>query len=137
MNCFYSRLSIFALKSFLLLTFLCALTATGFAEDGEKLFKNNCSRCHTIGDGKSTGPDLKDVASRVPQPADEWLFNWIKNNKKMIAAGDAYGVKVFNENGKQNMDVFDGVISDEDIKTLIAHIKNPPVKIEEIGRAHV
>lgn len=128
MNCIYPSVKQFFLKPFFLLTLFFASITYGWADDGAKIFKQNCSRCHTIGKGKLTGPDLKDVASRVPAPADEWLHKWIKNNKAMIASGDAYSVKVFADNGKQNMDVFDGVISDADISAVIAYIKNPPVE---------
>lgn len=122
----------FFLKSLFLLTFFLAFVNYGFSQpEGGKIFKQNCSRCHKLDDSKLTGPGMKGVADRVPQPADEWLFNWIKNNKKVMAAGDAYGLKVFNENGKQNMDVFEGVISDDEIKAVIAYIKNPPVEKKE------
>ena len=68
------------------------------------------------------------VTSRVPQPAEEWMHKWIKNNKAVLASGDAYAVKLFNENNKQNMDVFDGVLSDDDINSVIEYVKNPPVE---------
>lgn len=132
MNCFYSRSKQFFLNTFLLVTFMFGSVAMGFSQpDGGKIFKQNCSRCHKLDDTKLTGPGMKGVADRVPQPADEWLFKWIKNNKEVMKSGDAYGLKVFNENGKQNMDVFDGVISDEEIKAVIAYIKNPPVPVAE------
>lgn len=138
MNCFYASIKQFLLKSFTLLAFISVSAGFAFAEgDGGKLFKANCSRCHTVGKGKLTGPDLKDVATRVPQPADEWLFKWIKNNKAVIASGDAYGVKVFNENAKQAMDVFDGIITDDEIKTIIAYIKNPPVEKKDEAKQEV
>ncbi len=133
MNCIYSLVKQISLKPLFLLTFFFASLTYGWSADGAKIFKQNCSRCHTIGHGLLTGPDLKDVASRVPQPADTWLFNWIKNNKKVLASGDAYANKVFNENGKQNMDVMDGVISDDDIKAVIAYVKNPPVEAKPAG----
>lgn len=126
MNCFYSRLFHFFSKLFLLVTLTFVTANFAFAgDDGAKLFKQNCSRCHSIGKGIVTGPDLKDVHTRVPN--EEWLFGWIKNNKKMLASGDAYGTQRFNEFKQQGMDVFDGVISDEEIKTIIAYIKNPPI----------
>ena len=49
------------------------------AEDGAKLFKQNCAVCHSLGTNKITGPGLEGVATRVP--SDEWLAKWIKNNK--------------------------------------------------------
>ena len=130
MNCFYTRSKQFLLNFFLLISFVFGTANMGFAgADGGKLFKQNCSRCHTIGKGKLTGPDLKDVASRVPAPADAWLHKWIKNNKEVQKSGDAYALKVYNENGKQNMDVFDGVLSDADIDAVIAYVKNPPAAV--------
>lgn len=140
MICFYRGTRQFFSKSFFLLTIFISSVNFSFSQaDGGKIFKLNCARCHTTTDKKLTGPGLKDVASRVPAPADEWLFKWIKNNKEMIKAGDAYGVKVFNEYGKQNMDVFDGVITDDEIKAVIAYIKNPPapeVVKDEPGKGH-
>ena len=132
MNCFYASIKQFFLNSFIVIALVSVSAGFAFAGgDGGKLFKANCSRCHTIGKGKLTGPDLKDVASRVPQPADEWLHKWIKNNKAVLASGDAYATKVFADNGKQNMDVFDGVLSDDDINSIIAYVKNPPVEKKE------
>lgn len=124
MNCFYSRLFSSFFKHFFILTIFFAFSGNAFSADAEKLFKVNCSRCHTIGKGALTGPDLKDVHSRVP--SEEWMFNWIKNNKKMLAAGDAHAVKIYNENKQQAMDVFEGIISDDEIKAIMAYIKNPP-----------
>ncbi|HNO70973.1 MAG TPA: c-type cytochrome [Bacteroidia bacterium] len=121
-------------KPFLLLALVSMYASTAFAQaDGAKLFKSNCATCHTIGKGKLTGPDLKDVATRVPQPADEWLHKWIKNNRAVMASGDAYGIKVYNEYSKQAMTVFDGVISDEEITAIIAYMKNPPVEKKPEG----
>lgn len=129
MNCIYTSVKQFHLKPLLLLAFVFASFSYGWSADGEKLFKTNCSRCHTIGEGKLTGPDLMGVLSRVP--SEQWMFNWIKNNKAVLKSGDAYATKIFNENNKQNMDVFDGVLSDDDIKAIIGHIKNPPVAVVE------
>src|ERR1051326_3573873 len=106
MNCFYSRLINFFSKTFLLFIFIFSASVSFSAEDGAKIFKQNCSRCHRTDDQKLTGPGLQGIGSRRP---DEWLHNWIKNNKAVIKSGDAYAVKLFNDNGKQNMDVFDGV----------------------------
>ncbi len=123
----------FLLNLFFLLFFSASFISQGFAQpDAGKIFKQNCSRCHRTDDQKLTGPGLKGVADRVPQPADEWLFKWIKNNKEVLKSGDAYANKMFADNGKQNMDVFDGVISDEEIKAIIEYIKNPPVEKKEV-----
>lgn len=121
-------------RNFLLFIFFFLLfnffSPSSFSQsDGGKIFKQNCSRCHTTSDQKLTGPGLKGVGDRVPKPAEEWMHKWIKNNKAVLKSGDAYATKVYNENGKQAMDVFDGVLSDADIDAVIAYVKNPPAEV--------
>jgi mono/diheme cytochrome c family protein len=101
------------------------------AGDPKTTFKANCAVCHTLTDQKLTGPGLKGIADRAPK--GDWLFNWIKNNEKVIKSGDPYAVKIYNDNGKAAMSVFEGVISDDDIKGLVEYIKNPPVEVKPQG----
>lgn len=93
------------------------------AADGEKIFKQNCAVCHSIGKGKITGPDLLGVQARVP--SDAWLHDWIKNNNAVLAKGDAYGKKIFAENGGTPMTVF-ASFTDEELDAVITYIKTPP-----------
>jgi mono/diheme cytochrome c family protein len=125
MDTFYkkSKTQIFAIFSFLFLSFFLSVNQS-FAADGEKIFKQNCAVCHSLGSNKLTGPGLEGVMSRVP--SEQWLHDWIKNNKAMIASGDQYAVKVFNENNKADMTVFASTLSDEDITSVIGFIKSPP-----------
>src|SRR5436190_21627929 len=75
------------------------------AQDGAKLFKQNCAVCHASHtDQKLTGPGLKGVSDRVP-PGD-WMHKWILNTEKMIKSGDAYANKIYNANNKASMTVF-------------------------------
>lgn len=101
------------------------------AADGKTVFKQNCAVCHALSDQKITGPGLKGVADRVPK--GDWLFNWVKNNEKLIKAGDPYAVKVFNDNSHTSMTVFEGVVSDDDLKAVVEYIKNPPVEQKVAG----
>ncbi len=114
-------------KVFFPLFFLFFLTFsfTAKAVDGEKLFKQNCSACHKLDDKKLTGPGLKGVFDRVPQPAEEWLYKWIKNNEELRKSGDAYANKIFNDYGKVAMSSFTH-LSDEELKAIIATIKAGP-----------
>ncbi len=93
-------------------------------EKGEKLFKQNCSSCHAL-NKKVVGPALSGVEARVPQPSEAWLIKWIKNSTAVIKSGDAYGVKIFNEYNKSVMP--SQAVSDDEIKSILAYIKNPPV----------
>ena len=92
---------------------------------GEKLFKINCASCHKVTDQKLVGPGLKGVADRVPKPAEEWLIKWIKNSQALVKSGDAYAVKIFTEYNKSVMP--SQALSDDEIKSVLAYIANPPV----------
>lgn len=96
------------------------------AADGKTVFKQNCAVCHALTDQKLTGPGLKGIADRAPK--GDWLFNWVKNNEKVIKSGDAYANNIFHANGNMAMTVFEGTLSDDDIKAVIGFILNPPVE---------
>ncbi len=54
--------------------------------EGQQLFNQNCTGCHTIGGGVLVGPDLKDITqSRDPQ----WIKNFITDPSKMVASDPA------------------------------------------------
>ena len=65
-----------------------------FGQDTPDYFKNNCAGCHTIGGGRLTGPDLKDLSKRQER---EWLINFMMNPKAVIDSGDAYAQKILEE----------------------------------------
>ena len=104
------------------------------AADGGTVFKQNCAVCHSTGDNKITGPGLKGIADRAPKGT--WLHDWIKNNNKVIASGDAYAAKLVAANGSDAMSEFD-FLSDEDIAAVIEYIKNPPAPKVEAGASAV
>jgi mono/diheme cytochrome c family protein len=58
------------------------------AQEAAQFFKQNCASCHTIGGGRLTGPDLKDVTQR--QKDREWLLSFIVNPKAVLDGGDPY-----------------------------------------------
>jgi len=92
-------------------------------KDGSKIFKQNCAMCHRLDNQRLTGPGLAGVADRVPQPTNAWLFKYIKNNLQVKKSGDKYAQKLSNDGGGI-MTVFDGTISDEDIKALVNYLTN-------------
>lgn len=64
------------------------------AQDAAAYFKQNCVSCHTIGGGRLTGPDLKDVTARRDHA---WLLRYIPDPKAMIDAGDPAATQLFQE----------------------------------------
>jgi mono/diheme cytochrome c family protein len=81
---------------------------------GDALFKNNCAQCHAVND-KVVGPALAGITKRR---SISWLIPWVKNSSKVIAIGDEYAVKLFNDNSKQQMPAFPQ-LSDKDIKDIM------------------
>jgi len=75
----------------LLLLLVAPLAAQQPAAD---YFRQNCASCHTIGGGRLTGPDLKNVAQRKDRA---WLVQYMQNPKATIDSGDAYALQLQQE----------------------------------------
>lgn len=86
-------------------------------DQGETLFKDYCSACHTVNEGKLVGPDLANVHKRH---TEEWIVNFVRSSQTMIKSGDADAVALFEEFNKIIMP--DPGISDEEIKAIIGYI---------------
>ena len=63
-------------------------------QDAAAFFKQNCTSCHTIGGGRLTGPDLKDVTTRKDRG---WFVEFLQSPKSTIDSGDPYAVKLQQE----------------------------------------
>ncbi|MGE0568487.1 MAG: c-type cytochrome [Bacteroidia bacterium] len=121
---------------------LAAILLIGFsskisAQDGEKLFKQNCAVCHAAhSDQMLTGPGLKGIFDRAPK--GDWLKNWILNNEKLIKSGDAYANQIYTKYGKAAMTVFEGQLSEADVAAILDYVKNPPApKADQPGAVAV
>ncbi len=90
---------------------------TASAQDGEALFKANCTSCHAVKE-KVIGPALAGVETRR---TEEWLLKWIKNSQAMVKAGDADAVKLYNDYNKVAMTSFN--LKDDEIKAILAYTK--------------
>jgi len=66
------------------------------AQDPEavQFFRTNCASCHTIGGGRLTGPDLKNVEQRKDR---DWLIRFIMDPQGVIQSGDPYAQKLLEE----------------------------------------
>jgi len=119
-----------AIISLVLFSFFININSTS-AQDGEKLFKQNCAVCHSLGTNKIVGPGLEGVVSRVPSEA--WLAKWINNNQAVLKSGDAYAKKILAENNGVAMTTFTD-LKDDEIKALITFLKTPPKKEETVAK---
>lgn len=99
----------------------------GDPEKGKQLFNQNCAACHAL-NRKMTGPALANVETRLYEEEGlekEWLYSWIKNSAGMIASGDAYANKIYNEYNQAAMTAFP-TLSNEDIDNILAYTAAPP-----------
>lgn len=127
-----NNMSHFSLKSLFGAVFLFFAFSFGLkAQDGAKLFKQNCAVCHTVTDQVLTGPGLAGVFDRAPKGA--WLHDWILNNEKVRKSGDAYGNKIYDDYKKASMTVFEGQLTDQDVDAILAYIKNPPAPKTDVA----
>ncbi len=93
---------------------------------GKQLFNQNCAACHAL-NRKMTGPALANVETRLSENeglGKDWLYKWIKNSAGMIASGDAYANKVYNEYNQSAMTAFP-TLSNEDIDNILAYTAAP------------
>jgi mono/diheme cytochrome c family protein len=65
--------------------------ASASAQQPAGFFRQNCASCHTIGGGRLTGPDLKDVTARKDRA---WLVEFMLSPQGMIGRSDPYALKL-------------------------------------------
>jgi mono/diheme cytochrome c family protein len=72
-------------------------------------FRQNCMSCHTIGGGRLTGPDLKDVTQRKDRA---WLERFVQNPPAVMESGDAYALQLKEDARGVVMPIAPGMSSD-------------------------
>ena len=87
----------------------CLLPGILPAQETADYFRQNCMSCHTIGGGRLTGPDLKNVHERADQ---DWLMRFIRNPRGMIESGDAYAQQIYEDSRRVMMPVVAGMNED-------------------------
>lgn len=101
----------------LLLTLLFFATPRpAWAQDTPDFYRQNCASCHTIGGGRLTGPDLKDVTQR--QPDREWLIKFMMNPTPVLKSSDPYAKKILEASRGVPMPALPGMTRDRAEKLL-------------------
>lgn len=67
-------------------------------------------------------------------PSIDWMKSWIRNSAKLIASGDEYAVKIYNEYNKSQMTAFNN-FSDEQIMSILAYVKAEAEKPDVVATA--
>jgi mono/diheme cytochrome c family protein len=114
-------------KTLFLLSFIAVVSFnnTASAQDGAALFKEKCATCHRI-DKDLTGPALAGIEQRVPDK--KLLHAWIHNNQAVLASGNPYFTKLFQDWNRTPMNVFTE-LDEPQIEAILKYIREwkPPV----------
>lgn len=81
-----------------LLAALLGGSARAAGEDGKAIFGQLCQGCHTIGGGKTVGPDLKGIADLRDRA---WVKAFILAPNEVIASGDPIAKELVAQYGLQ------------------------------------
>ncbi|MBI2860131.1 MAG: c-type cytochrome [Chloroflexi bacterium] len=66
------------------------------ADDGRNLFETRCASCHTVGGGRTVGPDLKGILDKRDRG---WLIRFISTPDRLIAENDPLAAQMVKEYG--------------------------------------
>jgi cytochrome c551/c552 len=86
--------------------------------EAEKNFQA-CKVCHNISGPKLIGPSLSGILERRDKA---WIYKFVRNSTEVVQSGDAYAVKIFEENNKIPMPPHN--LTDAQIDDILAFINN-------------
>ena len=90
------------------------------AAEGQTIFNQNCSACHTIGGGRLIGPDLQNVTQRRDV---DWLQRMISAPDKMIASQDPTVMALLAD--YNNLQMPNLGLDQTQVQAVIAYLENP------------
>ncbi len=93
-------------------------TASAAGEKGQALFDQKCKGCHTIGGGKTVGPDLKGITARRDQ---DWLVKFTAAPDRLIAQGDPIATQLVKEYG---LPMPNPGVSEDQARDILAYIES-------------
>jgi cytochrome c2 len=112
----FVRLTLAAAAACALLWAYSTQAAQAQADQGSAIFASKCAACHTIGKGKTVGPDLKGITSTEDHA---WLEKWVASPSALISAGDPTATKLVKQYPLQMPDLG---LSTADVDAVLAYI---------------
>jgi len=107
--------------------------------DGEYLFRNRCSACHTIGQGdvrnveaRQIGPDLLGVTQQRDR---EWLERWVAEPDAMLDEKDPLAVALYEQWGRVPMPNMRLV--EKDAKSILGYIEQESLRIAAVRAGEI
>jgi cytochrome oxidase Cu insertion factor (SCO1/SenC/PrrC family) len=102
--------------------------------DGEYVFRNRCSACHTIGGGdvhnladQQIGPDLFDVTRQRDR---EWLERWLAEPDAMLAEKDPVALALYERYNRLPMPNMR--LTDKDVTSLLGYMERESQRIRDV-----
>jgi len=84
---------------------------------GKSIFETNCRSCHSLR-YSVTGPALAYIGQRR---SEEWLYDFIRHNDKVLSSGDCYARYIYNIYNKTPMNTFPE-LNRADVRHVIDYI---------------
>lgn len=112
--------SIILFASLLVLGFSEIQSSEDSARNGEVLYNQYCTPCHTL-DMTIIGPGLRDIHMKRDSA---WLYKWTTKSKKLIKSGDTAAVAIFNKHHKILQPDFK--LSPVQVNDIYEYIKSAP-----------
>ncbi|MEO0897709.1 MAG: c-type cytochrome [Bacteroidota bacterium] len=97
-------------------------------EEGETLYKANCTACHKM-QGALVGPQLEGVVARYEADGDlEWMKKWIRNAPGLLSQGDPKAIALAAQYNNKVMNGFTNLSTDQ-IESIVSYLRDwtPPV----------
>lgn len=89
------------------------------ASQGQQIFTQNCSGCHTVGGGKLVGPDLKGVTALRDK---QWLQAFIQNPNSKFDSGDPIATQLLADFNNLRMPALG--LSAADVDSVLAYLES-------------
>ncbi|MCU0433001.1 MAG: cytochrome c [Bacteroidia bacterium] len=96
--------------------------------DGQNLFKQNCSSCHSASDQKGSGPGLASVLWRIP--GGDWKYKFVRNSAALAASGDSYTQQIKREWNNAAMTGFP-TLTNEEIDAILNYASSAGAKTQD------
>ena len=112
------KLKLLIISTFLIIIMISGLQLKAQTPEAEKNFQA-CKVCHNISGPKLIGPSLSGILERRDKA---WIYKFVRNSNEVIQSGDAYAMKLFEENNKIPMPPHN--LTDAQIDDIIAYINN-------------
>ncbi len=94
--------------------------------NGQYLYQNGCSVCHTIGEGERIGPDLLGVHARRDRA---WLERFIRSPDQVLAERDPIAMQLLAKHKGVRMPNLD--LTPEEVSDILKYIETRSMRLRE------